>query len=86
MTFLKEAFFYHIYTSKIHIRKYTIQLVNIQTTKTHIQPYLRNIHSWDKSNNYNKTTCTLIIPDLEDYNTRLNLQISNTILDIHTTE
>ena len=61
---------------------------NINTAKTHLQPYLSSIHTWTRENNLilnsDKTTCTLFTPDPAEYSTKLNLQINNTTLDMST--
>src|SRR5580692_8736119 len=53
----------------------------IETAEHTIQPYLHQLHQWTQDNdlqvNATKSTCTLFTPDPSEYNSSLNLQISN---------
>ena len=56
--------------------------------EANIQAYLQDVLKWTKDNdlllNTDKTTCTLLTPDLAEYNKQLGLQIDNTTLPMTT--
>jgi hypothetical protein len=57
---------------------------NYRIAQQTIQPYLKDIHDWTKTNdlklNAGKTTTTLFTPDPAEYSTELTLNIENTRL------
>ena len=77
----------HLHSSTFTPQTYIHNYCNIHAAKAHTQPYLYIIHTWTKKQFHTQlrqNSNYLFIPGYTYCNTRLNLQISNTTLDMYT--